>query len=129
MTIPSPEEMKPLANQAALLLKALAHPARLMICCQLRDQEMAVSDIEHALDIQQPRLSRELSKLRELGILKTRRVSKVVFYSLGSEKAKTIIDSLCTIMLSEENDTKVADANLSGAHQTPGIFADSSDQP
>ncbi len=118
------EEMRPLANEAALLLKALAHPARLMICCQLRDQEMSVGDIEQALDIQQPRLSRELSKLRELGILKTRRVSKVIFYSLGSEKAKTIIDSLCAVMLNSATTQQLPAAKLSSAYNTPGIFAD-----
>ena len=63
------ETMEPLADEAAGLLKALSHPARLMICCQLRDREMSVSEIESALDIRQPRLSRELAKLREEGLV------------------------------------------------------------
>ena len=58
------DKMQPLAGEATALLKALAHPARLMICCQLRDKELSVSEIEQTLGIQQPRLSRELAKLR-----------------------------------------------------------------
>ena len=34
--------MQPLAEEATRLIKALAHPERLMICCQLRDGELEV---------------------------------------------------------------------------------------
>ena len=41
---PISKDLAPLANEATELLKALAHPERLIICCQLRDTEMSVGD-------------------------------------------------------------------------------------
>jgi len=91
--------MEPLAEEATALLKALAHPARLMICCQLRQSEMSVGDIEKMLGIKQPRLSRELSKLREEGLVETRRESKVIFYRLaGQARVGAMVDAICAVM-------------------------------
>ncbi len=90
--------MQSLALDATRLLKSLAHPARLLICCELRAGERAVGDLEIALGIKQPNLSRELAKLRAEGVLKTRRVSKVVFYHLASTDVRRLIDALCNIM-------------------------------
>ena len=93
-------QMQPLAEEATTLLKALAHPARLMICCQLRDAEMSVGQIEETLDIRQPRLSRELAKLRDEGLVETRRESRVVFYRLSEAgRVAAMIDAVCGVML------------------------------
>lgn len=97
---PQSQALMPLAEEATRLLKAFAHPARLMICCQLRDGEMSVGQIETVLGIRQPRLSRELSKLREEGLVETRRESKVIFYRLaGGDRVITLLDSICSAML------------------------------
>jgi len=98
---PDTENMLPLAREATRLIKALAHPERLMICCQLREGELSVGQIETVLNIPQPRLSRELAKLRGDMILETRRESKSIFYSLKDERVREIIDTLCRVMLSE----------------------------
>ena len=91
-----PQTMKPLADEATTLLKALSHPARLMICCQLRHGEMAVGELETTLDIKQPNLSRELAKLREDGLLETRRESKVIFYRLSdASRLARMVDAIC----------------------------------
>lgn len=93
-------QMRPLADEASGLMKTLSHPARLMICCQLRHQEMSVGDIELSLGIAQPRLSRELAKLREDGFVETRRQSKVIFYRLADvNKVAGMIDAICAVML------------------------------
>lgn len=95
--------IQPLAEEATALLKALAHPARLMICCALRHQELSVGEIETSLDIRQPRLSRELGKLREEGLVETRRESKVVFYRLAaSGRVAAMVDAVCAVMLDSE---------------------------
>ena len=97
---PESRQMQPLAEEATALLKALAHPARLMICCQLRNAEMSVGQIEDTLDIRQPRLSRELAKLRDEGLVETRRESKVVFYRLSEAgRVAAMIDAVCGVML------------------------------
>jgi len=91
--------MLPLAEEATRLMKALAHPERLMICCQLRDGELSVGEIESMLDIPQPRLSRELAKLRADDLVGTRRQSKSIYYHLKDDRIRAIVDTLCAVML------------------------------
>jgi len=97
---PLSKDLAPLAVEATELLKALAHPERLIICCQLRDTEMSVGDIETTLGIKQPRLSRELSKLRDTGLVQTRKESKLVFYTLSDKpRVREMVDAICAVML------------------------------
>lgn len=99
---PDTSSLKPLADEATALLKALAHPVRLTICCQLRDTEMSVGDIETQLGFKQPRLSRELAKLRDEGFVETRRESKVIFYRLAKDqRMRGMIDAICGVMLNK----------------------------
>lgn len=91
-----------MTDEATALLKALAHPARLLICCQLKDQEMSVGDMEAQLGIRQPRLSRELGKLREEGLVQARRESKAVFYQLSAApKLRAMVEAICAVMLDQ----------------------------
>lgn len=103
---PDSETMAPIADEATALLKALAHPARLIICCQLKDAEMSVGDMEDQLGIKQPRLSRELGKLREEGLVETRRESKVIFYRLvDAPRLRAMIEAICAVMLDKPSST------------------------
>ncbi len=90
-----------MADEASQLLKALAHPARLVICSRLKDGEMSVGEMEQELGIRQPRLSRELAKLREEGLLETRRESKMIFYRLSANgRLRAMVEAVCAVMLS-----------------------------
>lgn len=103
--------MEPLLSEATSLLKALSHPDRLMICCQLRGGEMAVSALEADLGIPQPRLSRELAKLREDGVLTARRDVRHVFYTLSDTRAHAMVDAICSVMLGKQADPGVRLSN------------------
>lgn len=107
MMIKDSQNMEPLARKATALLKSLAHPDRLMICCQLRGGEMSVGALETQLDIPQPRLSRELAKLRDEEILSARREGKIVHYSLIDQRAHALVDAICQVMLGEQADDAV----------------------
>ena len=98
---PLANTLEPMAKEATTLLKALAHPSRLIICCQLKSGEASVGELEATLGIKQPNLSRELAKLREAGIVETRRASKVIFYTLTDERVKILVDTLCGIMMGD----------------------------
>ena len=124
---PDTSSLKPLADEATALLKALAHPVRLTICCQLREQEMSVGDIETQLGFKQPRLSRELAKLRDEGLVETRRESKVVFYRLSdSPRVRAMVGAICGVMLGkavpadEARQPPLFRANRPGGY---GVFA------
>ena len=48
------QDMQAAAERACELMKVLANPDRLLICCQLSQQEMCVSELESSLGIVQP---------------------------------------------------------------------------
>ncbi len=65
---------------------------------------MSVGDIETFLGIDQPRLSRELAKLRELELVNTRRESKLIYYTLNCEsKVGALLDAICAVMQNEHS--------------------------
>lgn len=103
--------MEPLVQEATSLLKSLGHPDRLMICCQLRGGEMSVGELERDLGIPQPRLSRELAKLREEGVLSARRDVRQVFYTLSDTRAHAMVDAICSVMLGRQADPVVRVSN------------------
>ncbi|OAE40706.1 sulfite-sensing transcriptional repressor BigR [Agrobacterium tumefaciens] len=89
--------MEERAGEVALLLKTLAHPARLMLACTLAQGEFSVGELESKLDIRQPTLSQQLGVLREAGVVETRRDAKQIFYRLTQEKAAQLIEALYAI--------------------------------
>lgn len=117
---PGAGDMAPLADETTTLLKALAHPARLMICCLLKDGERSVGDIEQTIGVRQPRLSRELSKLREEGLVATRRASKVVFYRLSDARARAMVEAVCAVMLGRADASPGVRASLAPPAALPG---------
>ncbi len=131
---PDSIELQPLADEATALLKALAHPARLMICCQLRDREMSVGEIEDTLGVRQPRLSRELGKLRDEGLVETRRESKTVFYRLSEKgRVRAMLDAICGVMLGKDPIASTIATSLGSPKLKPnraggyGVFARTGD--
>jgi len=99
---PAPADMSAQAESAALLLKTLAHPARLMIACTLVDNEYSVGELEEKLDIHQPTLSQQLTVLRQAGVVETRRSGKQIIYRLTADKAARLIEALYDIYCGEE---------------------------
>lgn len=79
------------------LLKLVSNPNRLRILVFLRDREYAVGEIESGVGLKQPNLSHELRKLRDSGLVSTRRQSKVIFYSLSGPSTEHLVDGLATL--------------------------------
>lgn len=93
------------AEQASALLKAMAHPDRLILLCRLSEGEFCVGELEDALSIRQPSLSQQLGILRQEGLVDARRQGKHVFYSLKSVEAAEVMavlhKRLCRDVLSQ----------------------------
>lgn len=79
------------AQRASNFLKALANENRLVILCCLADGEKNVGELEALLGIRQPSLSQQLARLRADELVKTRRDSKQIYYSLASEETEQMI--------------------------------------
>ena len=65
------------------LLSLAGNPTRLKILVLIsQDDELCVCDLSDVLDMTMPAVSQHLKKLREGGIIKSRRHAQTIFYSL-----------------------------------------------
>ncbi|WP_349539368.1 metalloregulator ArsR/SmtB family transcription factor [Sagittula sp. NFXS13] len=101
-----PEEMETNAQNAAAFLKTLAHEGRLMILCHLGSSEKSVGELETLLGIRQAAVSQMLARLREEGLVKTRREGKTIFYSLANENTSRVIGLLYEMFCAGPNDAR-----------------------
>ena len=86
-----PELLRGAAAQAVGVLKLLANEDRLLLLCQLSQGERCVSELEEQLGIRQPTLSQQLSVLRSVGAVNTRRDGKNIFYSVADPATLEIL--------------------------------------
>ncbi len=82
-------------EQATSVLKALANPRRLQMLRLLTVCELSASQInEHLPEVSQSALSQHLARLREEGLVLSRREANAVLYSLASGPAQLIMSAL-----------------------------------
>ncbi len=80
------------AGQAVGLLKALANESRLLIMCYLIEaEEMSVGELVEKVALSQSALSQHLGKLREEGLVATRRQSQTIYYRVSDPKAAQLL--------------------------------------
>ncbi len=87
-------------ENAVGLLKLLSHPVRLSILCNLLHRgEMSVTEIVEAEDgaSSQSQISQFLGKMRNEGLVKTRKQAQMVYYSIKSPQAQKVVMSLYEI--------------------------------
>jgi len=104
MTAPDLSAMQALktkAPQAAELLRQLANANRLMILCHIAQEERSVGQLEQDLGIKQPSLSQQLAELRQFGLVKTRRESRSIYYSIAEGPAAAVMAMLYEIFCNE----------------------------
>lgn len=90
----TPEVFAAGASRAASFLKALANENRLMILCQLGDGERTVGELVRLVGLEQSALSQHLARLRDEGLVATRRDGQSVYYRLNSREVVDVIDVL-----------------------------------
>lgn len=93
----SPDEFAEKAGAAAQMLKSLAHEARLMVLCQLVEGERSAGALQRASGLSQSALSQHLAKLREEGLVSTRRDAQTIYYRLADPRAAKILETLAGI--------------------------------
>jgi DNA-binding transcriptional ArsR family regulator len=91
---PDPAAMARHAGEAADLLKALAHPARLLVLCRLVEGETAVGELQSLVGLSQSALSQHLATLREMELVTTRREAQAIYYALADGPAIGVLDAL-----------------------------------
>lgn len=79
-----------IAVRVADVFKALGDPTRLKIIHSLLQKELCVHDLTVVLEMGQSAVSHQLRYLRNLRIVKRRKVGKTVFYSLDDDHIEQI---------------------------------------
>jgi DNA-binding transcriptional ArsR family regulator len=87
-------EMRANAGQAADVLKAMSNQNRLLILCHLGEKEMSVTELNNFVDLSQSSLSQHLARLRQDKLVKTRRESQTIFYSIANPSVVKLISFL-----------------------------------
>ena len=88
------DEMMENARKATNFLKALSHEGRLLILCHLASGEKSVTELEDLLAARQAAVSQQLARLRLEGLVDYRRDGKAIYYRLGDERAKRMIETV-----------------------------------
>jgi ArsR family transcriptional regulator, virulence genes transcriptional regulator len=88
------EKLNTKALEAETFLKSISSRHRLMILCELSKGELSVMPIQNILGLSQSALSQHLARLRADKLVKTRRESQTIYYSLASDKVTKMITFL-----------------------------------
>jgi len=88
------DDMLAAADRASALLKALANRNRLIIICQLIDNERSVGELATLLKLRDSTVSQHLALLRRDGVVSARRDGQTIWYSIASDPARELVRTL-----------------------------------
>lgn len=88
------ESMLPQLEKAAGLMEMLSQPMRLKVLCELLAGEKNVTDLCALSGLSQPAMSHHLRKLRDSGLVATRRDGQAIFYSLQGGEVQSVLEVL-----------------------------------
>jgi ArsR family transcriptional regulator, virulence genes transcriptional regulator len=100
-----PEPLKPdavkalqtSAPAAAQLMKMLASEQRLKLLCRLGKGEASAGELADCAGLAQSAASQHLAKLRDVGIVATRRDAQTIYYRLADDRVFRVIGLLCEL--------------------------------
>ena len=81
-------------NAVSALLKSISHPLRLKILCILQDGEQTVGEIQTAVQTTNANVSQHLSKLRNQGIITTRKEANFIYNQIADERVVNLMNTL-----------------------------------
>jgi len=79
-------------NFKAELFKTLSHAVRIRILDALRDGELTVGELQRRLAVEQSSVSQHLAALRSKELVRARRASTSVWYSVADPKIWRMLD-------------------------------------
>lgn len=86
--------MEAKAEDAARLLATLANTKRLLALCHLLQGEKSVGQLAELIGLSPTALSQHLARMRDLGLVATRREAQTIFYRLASAEVAAILETL-----------------------------------
>ena len=95
-------ELEKNAERACGLLSAMANTHRLMVLCRLLDGEKSVNALASGVGLSQSAISQHLAKLRERGLVATRREAQTIYYGIASDEVRSILSTLYGLYCAEK---------------------------
>ncbi|MBN9037064.1 MAG: winged helix-turn-helix transcriptional regulator [Rhizobiales bacterium] len=86
------------AEEIAEILALLGNGKRLAILCHIADTELSVGAIAERVELSQSALSQHLAKLRNSGLVRTRRDKQMIYYSCADGMVASILTALDDIL-------------------------------
>jgi DNA-binding transcriptional ArsR family regulator len=83
-------------EEAAECLRTVAHPMRLRMLEMLLAHEVTVGELAIVCDIPPHMASEHLSKMKDRGLLESKRKGRCIYYSVVSSEVKGIMKSVST---------------------------------
>ena len=84
------------AAEVSELLKLMAHKDRMVVLCVLSRGEMGVTELREYTKLSQSAFSQHLGVLRKNAIVKVRKESQQVFYSLADGRVGVLLTAMQT---------------------------------
>lgn len=82
------------AEQSAALLAVLGNAKRLLIMHHLLAGELAVNELARRVNLSQSAISQHLARLRQAGLVETRRDRQTIYYSSQSDITRRLMHAL-----------------------------------
>lgn len=90
------------AEEASIILGAMANAKRLMVMCNLLEGEKSVNQLAEIVGLSPAALSQHLGKMRALRLVETRRDGQVIYYRLASDEVREILETLYKLYCAPE---------------------------
>lgn len=83
------------AGRAAAMMRSLSNEARLLVLCHLSEaSELPAGELTRRIGLSQSALSQHLARLREEGLVTTRKEAQTVFYRVADENVQRVLSLL-----------------------------------
>lgn len=90
-------ELQTRAASVAEQLALLSNTNRLLVLCHLLEGEQSVGNLQSQLELSQSALSQHLGKLRDAGMVATRRDRQTIFYRIADPRVQEMMEALYRI--------------------------------
>lgn len=84
-------------SDAIACVRSMSNPNRVCILVQLANRECTVTELMHALDLEQAYVSQQLARLRREGLVEARRDGRRAFYSLTDARLVPVLQAICDL--------------------------------
>jgi len=88
------EAMREDCDQVTKMMKAIAHPQRLLMLSYLARGEKTVGELQGLCDISQSQLSQFLNRLLREKLLEVRKKGNFSYYKIGDQRLKKLLSAI-----------------------------------